>query len=114
MLDPTDRDAIASLVGNRPYQLLLSEVEASIQDILGAMSLAVTNEELLFHGRLWQALFRILNYLKTTPEQFKQEIEEEIKNQPWQAYASALPPERMKLLMAIEQTAKNTNDFSQG
>lgn len=103
MLDLGDREAIAALTGSRPYQLLIKEMESGVHEVLGALSNAKEDSEVLRLSRLWQVFFKYWQFLKDSPQFVRDELEKEMKEQPLMTYSNALPFERAKTLQQLEQ-----------
>jgi len=92
LLDQPDREAISSLVGQRPYLLLLQELEEGIHALLAEMQTAKTDEHVLKLARLWQIFYHYWSVLRNNPEKIKQELNEELNEYRMQYTYQAADP----------------------
>lgn len=101
-------DAIAGLLGLAGYRYLLEDLDESQQDLAAAMIGAKTDAELLRLSRLWQVVYKVVDFLRDHPQHLRNEIEaeREAARVEGDEYETALPHERALLLRTIEQVAK--------
>lgn len=98
-------EAIAALVGNVGFQVLLEVLEEQQHATLKILSEAKDDQHVLRLARLWQTQFQYLNVLGTRPHEIKEFLD--AQHEQFQAELTGgptlFPPHRRQQLEEIEQ-----------
>lgn len=77
MLNSDEREAVASLLGHRGYQLLMREIDSTVEAAVVKMARTETEAELLRVARFFQALAAVATTIRTRPAEIAEELDAE-------------------------------------
>ncbi len=105
------REAIASLRGHIGYVYLMEDCDAIMNGLMAEMVGAERDQKLLALGRVFQAFYRVVSILRTSPEAAQEELDKELAEKvelEGQGHESTggLLPYQKAFLDQVEEAAK--------